>query len=269
MYKFKIIILIFICIFIISCQITEKDKFIFKYSEIDSICDFNGNPIDSSISYFPIELFLDTISKNNFDSICEDFIFKTLIDSFIIKDNSYKEYSYTLFKMKEPILTNHYLGKDIYRFSVLNRNQPFIFSIEKNIDRLKIVFKKLNRIVKYPFIVNYEFKNYKKNKIDSLNNTNYFLEENINFKISNNYWDTLLLLIDSANFWQKKENLYVNKFLNDANYMIVEGHSKNGYQIKNIYFPSVNEDFKKTDNYYYYYEIYKFLKRVIEFYNKK
>jgi hypothetical protein len=215
--------------------------------------DLDGISTDSSLKFFPPELITDTSSTKG--------------DLFSLKLNSYM-----LFKMKEPVLHDHFLKREIYRLTALRAfNVPLLIRIEKFRDSVTLTLKKLNRGIMFPFIIYGEvdslaytaytppqlneldstqnesyayivddresFSDFKKRN-DSIakiqNNVNYFLVLDLHKTLSISTWDSLQNQIDSTSFWRTKPDVALNYIQGDGSEWIFEGHNKYGYQIKII-----------------------------------
>jgi hypothetical protein len=103
--------------------------------------DSKGVPVDSTIPYFPVKHFIDTIHTYLFydaehtkqrqipkcvtttDLLIKDHTLTAneISDSIIIDSNTFylNWYSAELYNLQQPILYNSYLGKIIYRFTLL------------------------------------------------------------------------------------------------------------------------------------------------------
>lgn len=222
---------------------------------------------------------------------------QTLKDTFEVAEDTFilKLRSYTLFKMHEPILYDHYLKSDMYRLiSMRAFNRPLLVRIEKTRDSVIINVKRLNKQIMYPFIIygGYDslvyttpdieyYDSIKKSWIitdtikyhellvkakksnDSIaklyNVIDYHLTEDYKKAISIIEWDSIQTLIDSSKFWITKPNVALDYLQIDGSQWIFEGHSKNGYQIKIIPSPHFeNYDFDNTfDEKNYYARIFK------------
>ena len=271
-----------------------------KCKELNNI----GFISDSTINYFPEKLFTDTVSCYITPSgqICDPKLFgkkeqilihggtlEELRDTFKIEtDTSYfRKTSYMLFKMKEPVLSDRFLGRNIYRIIGLRSfHEPIVIRIENDKGKVTIVSKKLNRYITYPFlklldtVVMFEppkingakdkidfKKQYEiaKRENDSLcnlyNNTNYYLLLNEKKEVMPPVWDSLEILIESSKFWKTKPELYLNHYQIDGSMWYIEGHFKSGYQIKRIPNPHFSKlkyqhNYDKND---YYAHIFRFL----------
>lgn len=165
------VILGFIILFFLSCGHSKKDLVVVDFREIKG-CNKNGISRDSSVSYFPTELFHDTVrgfydgnsitrfchmSKKEYANISDRKI-ENLKDTFeIVTEDSIftKANSYMLYKMTEPVLCSHYLNKEIYRMTSIRTlsKPPLVVTIEKYKDSVVLITKRLNRHISYPFVV--------------------------------------------------------------------------------------------------------------------
>jgi hypothetical protein len=228
-----------IIIFIIICFGCARNKVFIPYSKNAIISDMSGQPSDSSSYYFPEYLF-DTVT-NKYSKIWE-----------------LNARSYLLFKMKEPVLSNYYLGRDIIRITALmSFNKPVSISIDRQSNGTKFTIKRLNKGIRYPFMVfdtsssiTYMGKSPFKDKAekDSLyrfyNNTNYFVEFEQKKTLSKTELDSLNILIDSTQIWQTAPNLAQNVMNIDGSKWIIEAHRKFGYQIKVIPNPNFDRNYE-------------------------
>ena len=250
-FKHKSIFSVVFALILICCsQKDEIQKPVYVDFTMNDKSDKNGVPIDSVTSYFPEKLFTDTIPLEGYR------------DTFkIVTDSSYfRETSYMLFKMNEPVLSDHFLDKNIYRLIALRSfDLPLVVRIEKKGNTISIFSKKLNRHITYPFFKMLEEfvmfdppgkksahqkkefeEQYQiaKRENDSLraavNNTNYFLilDDKKEYDIA--VWDSLEILVDTAKFWRTKPELCLNHQSIDGSRWFLEGHFQSGYQIKRI-----------------------------------
>src|ERR1035437_2362252 len=256
---FGLIIFLFL-----SCGHSKKGLVAVEFKDIRNSNEY-GIPHDSSVVYFPVELFRDT----------DTFKIETKHTTFL-EVNSYMYY-----KMNEPVLFSRYLKKDVYRLTYIrtNSNPPFVVTIEKYKDSVVLISKELNRRISYPFIkhagpviyiapinrtrFNKKEENQRlaeiKRKNDSIghvyNNYNYYLVLYNRMRISRDVWDSLEVMVDSAKFWKSKPLLDLSYVEGDDSKWIFEGHSENGYQIRIV--PSIHvsseingnkSDTKKNDS---------------------
>jgi hypothetical protein len=166
------VILGFIILFLLSCGHSKKNFVAVDFREI-KCCNKNGISNDSSVEYYPIELFRDTFSGffngysiiRNSDMSKKQFAhyfnvdIKTLKDTFEVMTKDTKilsMYSYMYYKMNESVLYNHYLDKEVYRLTSIRSNyhSPLVMTIEKYRDSVVLITKELNRRVDFPFIKN-------------------------------------------------------------------------------------------------------------------
>ena len=157
----------------IFCNNSKNDSIYLNYSKNYNSCNKEGIPNDSLIEYFPSFLFNQKVPSILFgDSIVfplagrtkEEFIkdlkvldlkIHELKDTFEYEQDTFslRLNSYLLFKMNEPILYDHYLGKDIYRLIVLRSfDLPIAITLEKCDNKYVLKSKILNRNIGYPFM---------------------------------------------------------------------------------------------------------------------
>lgn len=248
-----------------------------KGMPLDSLSDYFPDSIfTDSVKYYinrygglinPIHM-----DKELYTLIHKDITIDQLKDTIVVETDTITDHfasvSYMLYKMGEPSLSHHYLGNDIYRIiSLRSFHRPFIIRVEKENNKINIYYKMLNREITYPFmvlsdkvvifeppqidgeppiIIDYE-EQYKiaKRETDSLvaiyNNTNYYNIINENINVSHNTWDSLEVIVDSSKFWKSKPQLYLNHVQIDGSKWIIEGHTKQGYQVKRIPSPHFKE----------------------------
>jgi len=156
--------LLFISFFIIG-----KQPHLLPFKHDTTICDEKGIPRDSTVYYFPIETFNDSTHFFDFyDSVCNKFVTETVLwDCDISKERISKRHkisinaitdrweidpdtfllnyiSFTLFKMKEPVIDNYYTGNEIYRFTWLRSfDKPVAISLINEGSKFMIITKEL------------------------------------------------------------------------------------------------------------------------------
>jgi hypothetical protein len=282
----------------------------------------DGIPTDSTSSYFPKSFYTDTIhcilngkqifrldqfltkekcAKNLQENI-EQFrdTFKVFEDS-----TRFKMQSYTLYKMQEPILSDHYLSKDVYRILVLRSfNPPLSIRIENTKGKISLFMKRLNKQIMFPFIVydnnsdsvfycspdiayfdSTKNKTVIRNKMkydklliknknwqDSVakvkNIVDYKIVEERKIELRNQTWDSLMLMIDSTNFWTTKPELALDYLQIDGSRWLFEGHTKKGYQIKIVLSPFLEKNDYTNEMSYKYAKIFRYLINLSEVKNE-
>lgn len=263
----KQLLLLILIVFLLNFCNSKSNYTVIPFINNPLISDINGIPKDSISPFFPKSLFYDTI-KHKFDSFQLEF--------------HVKERYYLLYKMKEPILSNFYLNKEIYRITIIRSfHKPIVIKITKNDNNnVYIEIKKINRNISFPFMkyldtldknyFTFEMDKISKHKLNSknqelfkkFNNTNYYIEEFNKEFLKKDKWDSLLLLIDTAHFWKTKPLADFNHFQIDGSTWIIEGHNKNGYQIKIIPSPLFNKNdlnFNAFDSKRYYVNIFQYV----------
>jgi hypothetical protein len=189
------------------------------------------------------------------------------------------------FKLKEPILYNYFLNKEIYRLTIyLPFDMPIVIRIENDGRKIELISKKLNKNFWYPFhtygrdwkeqhdiptdvaILNADGdlvrvlneKAYKEllraNKLydDSLSRI-YNDPDNKTFTTEITYldkpvWDSITYFVKKSDFWTSRYNSFLNYCDPDASLWVLEGHSKFGYQCIRIYSPFASEFGSGHDN---------------------
>ena len=270
-----------------SCSNSNRDFVLVSFKPIEN-CNENGLSRDSSIAYYPIDILCDTlpgffngygIIPSSEKKMYAKFInvdINTLKDTFYIEKKGARFIemnSYMYFKMKEPVLHSHYLGKVIYRLTSIRSKgeSPLVVTIEKSRDSVVLITKELNRRIDYPFIkdagpvvfvapsniMSEDDRITRQNHInDSIakvyRNCNYHLVINKRIRISKAVWDSLELLVDSVDFWKSKSVLDISRIEDDDSRMIFEGHIKDGYQIRimpSLHLYKERNSRAKCDNY--------------------
>lgn len=287
------------------------------FCESESICNSDGTPKDSLSKYFPAQLFIDSIPsfldggslyKLNYFWSKKDYVerfgksLESLKDTFQVVEDTFllKIMSYTLYKMQEPILYDHYLDRSVYRMISLRAfNPPIVVRIEKYKDSVVVVSKKLNKCITYPFMVyggsdslffmapDIAFYDTLSKKVKIINKAEYDkqLKENkrINDSLAKKYnvidyhlklnqrkvispipWNSLEKMIDSSSFWRTKPDVALDYPQIDGSQWILEGHSENGYQIKIIPSPNFEKEIYKNtfDSTDNYARLFKYLMKI-------
>ena len=273
---------LFILLIIILTSCTEKYKAKGIFLPFNCNAEFQYKPPfskTSSVFFFPKQLFYDTIryikykdsiydysNKNQLDDLikCNKFQIQYVnkLDSINVDKNNEqnlfipKIISFSLLKLKEPILSQCYLSREVYRLIIAESFYPLsIISLNKSTDSIWVDFKTINKNVMFPFIqacptkdvlkFREEFKGRKLNekeikrieiendsivKID--NDTNYFISTYYHKRISKTNWVNFTKLLEKTNFWQSP-SWNCNECISiDGGTWIMEGHCKLGYRFK-------------------------------------
>lgn len=101
----------------------------YKFPNNPSISDEKGNPVSDTTYYFPLELFIDSIRFANTTEIKQDTF-------------SVRWFSQDLWLSEEPVLSNYYLNRDIYRLTWLRSFHPAIILRIENSDGEVILIEK-------------------------------------------------------------------------------------------------------------------------------
>ncbi len=193
----NILILVFVTLFV-TCkeekQNTGQSMKNSKNGMIDSLIKVNGDniPIDSNQYYIPLVFLKDSSSRYNVDSF---------VDSW---------YSKMLFALREPLLYNNKLHREIFRFTWLRTfRHPVSIRIENNIDGEKYIYWKVTSGAG-----GYEPGNLILNKSK---------------KIAKSDWRKFLKLVKESNFWNLPTMKDNRGF--DGSEWILEGSDDDFYHV--------------------------------------
>jgi len=215
--KHFLYILIFSTVF--SYSFSQSNKTYFDSSiEVDNY----NVPINSSTFYFPTKLFpkvdmeLKEDRKNSLIIIPK--LIPNSIDSFDLK-----WFSEFLFAMKEPLLFNKKIKKEIFRFTWLRSfDQPIVIRIEKDSNNVALYWKITDGAGGY--------------KPGSL-------IQNMNIDVTMNDWRQFIKLTKLLDFWNFQRK---SSFGTDGAEWILEGVNDNKYYATSCWSPFENEEFYKT-----------------------
>lgn len=234
----KYLFITLLSVILVGCHKKQVNDKVIPFLSDSAISDNYGKPNDSLTLYFPQKIFLDSTK------IEDVFFYKKL-------------WSFSLYKINEPILCNYYLNKEVYRL-IIDRlfSRTFIIRIEKNKDTIFMVTKSLNRRITYPFIKTGNYIIYRppgakklteveiekiKHRDDSIariyNNTNYFVDSLICKRISSKQWNIFINKLDSINFWNSYPRVCDEYTQVDGSIWIIEGQDKRGYQFHELLSP--------------------------------
>ncbi|HPO63441.1 MAG TPA: hypothetical protein PK762_10220 [Candidatus Kapabacteria bacterium] len=209
-----IIVILISFLFVISCDEKEIEfENLYSYKNDKNICDSLGRPANDSVSYFPIEYLIDGNSRG-----IDPYInYRHLIYS-DLKVYQVAWSSGFFHEMKEPILSNCYLNKEIIRFTLGRTFHPtIIIRIEKKdkdiivIERKNVVFTSENK----------DENNNHYLKIDSTQ----IIEKISNFKYDD--WLNLIELIKRSSSELIPSALYEMPI--DGSNWLLEIHTKKGF----------------------------------------
>lgn len=231
---------------------SQSNIHLIKYQNDLSLSNKTGIPLDSTSLYFPINefkqrhewfIFRDPWTKDVTKkeiTKSERQIFETELSKFKIKDsisysspNTYMNewFSFDLFKLSEPILSNFYLDKETYRFTLISSIYPtFTIRIEINNKTAKIYTKELERLIESGLI----------NKSDTIYpDNNIPLSTNTEREISLIEIERIRKLLDSTNFYCHNSYLGIGGI--DGSEWIFECHTPEGYYFSQRYGPDITE----------------------------
>ena len=191
-------------------------------------------PKDSLAFYFPINTFSDM----------------PRVDSFV-----QNWYSSALYSFKEPVLSQSFVGHNIYRFLWLRSfHRPVVFALHQSEGQVWLNTKMLDiqpsfhddRIGCIPKEDQQEYIN-EGYSIDKKNpdlmvriadrKANIIYDKNIS--LSDNEWNEFEQLLAKANFWSLSTT--IDDGSNDGAQWVIEGHLKNKYHVVNYHSPGNSE----------------------------
>lgn len=195
------------------------EKFIDKTIEVDSL----NVPLDSKQPYLPKELFpeveMDWIQTDSTTRI-ETKVKEGTYDEFVVN-----WYSKHLYAMKEPLLFNRKIEKEVYRFTWLRTfHKPMTFRIEKRNDRYILYWKVLDGAGGYE-PGNLEIERLK--------------------IITEKEWSEFTKLVDKAHFWNME--LGRGSIGNDGSEWILEGVNQNKYRVATVWTPRKGNFYEACD----------------------
>jgi len=232
---------------------TGKQHHLLPFRHDTLISDDKGLPRDSTVYYFPIETFYDSIHSvwytdpktklwvsESVDGGCSsrEELSKQLnvpvnlfVDSFEKRVNTFemKWFSFYLYKMQEPVLYNYFLEKDVYRFTWLRSfNIPVTITIEKEQNAVTITTKALKKNIDLPSNATYENVNGKEVKMPLDLNAAFVI--NKKKTLSEKDFLEFKKLIDSLNLYSYPSFPYSPCLVGtDGAEWIFEAQNKEGY----------------------------------------
>jgi len=238
----------------ISCKRDHIDTECLKsYVEDKSVCDNFGNPMDSNVYYFQKATFFDlfeyTLDKKTgykYGNIGDIKSFsereKIPLDRLVVQYDTIRNLpgleflSYFLYKLKEPVLYNTYLQKEIYRLTYLGSFGPTL-TVSLIKDHRKIFL--LTKSTIDPLYARFKLR-YLPDEIDSLSisrwPTQFRFKLNESTKLSKKDYDKFIALINKTKINCLSPYGIVKPYLDGATW-IFESHSDRGYHytIRNSY----------------------------------
>ena len=195
------------------------DKFIDSTIKVDSL----NVPTDFGQPYFPKEMFpeveMDWIQTDNGTKI-ETKVKEGTYDEFVV--NWYSEF---LHAMKEPLLFNRKIDKEIFRFTWLRAfDKPMTFRFEKKNDRYILYWKVLSGT-----------DGYEPGKIEI---------ERLKM-LTEKEWAEFIQLVEKANFW--KMDLGRSSIGTDGSEWIMEGVNQSDYRVVSVWSPSQGSFYNACD----------------------
>jgi hypothetical protein len=233
-------------VLVTSCSTGLKDK-VYKFEDKSGICLDNGQPFNDKSYYFPLSLLIDSFrtykwairEHPNEIEVSDD---SMIFDNWEIKLDTFEVewFSGVLFKMKEPILYNKYLNKEIYRLTLLQSFEPdIVMRLEKENNIISITSKSRYEYrsgIYQPIDTNLYTAD---SKVDSV------LLENDTRNLSINFWNDFEKTLEINNFNLMPTTTAMD-FGPDGNIWILEKHTKKGYFF--VKRSSYSKDLKRLKN---------------------
>jgi hypothetical protein len=188
---------------------------LFKYKNDNSISNNIGEPINYNSYYFPVKVFLDTINPNSWET--------ELNTSKVIW------FSQALHEMDEPILTNYYLNKEIYRLTLLRSFVPdIVVRIEKSNDSIELFEK-----------THFQYKSSVNDSVYYKDGIQIYCEHTVidsikvtksSKKLSLEYWDKFEDVVRKNKYYSMRPTVPMD-FGVDGDEWILEKHTQSGYYV--------------------------------------
>lgn len=212
--------LIGIVVFIVAnCSSQQKARFYDNSIKVDSL----NVPLNRNQFYFPVTLVPKTAPKKTKRGIpnIREYPIRNTVDS------SYIDlFSSTLWVMKEPLIFNRKLNKEIYRFIWLRAfDNPIVVRIEKKNMEVILFWKTLGK-----------YGNYALNEIVANKSKKVFLKD----------WSKFKSILDSTQFWQMTR---VGNGGTDGSEWALEGIDSTRYNVATYWSPSKDSGFYRICNF--------------------
>lgn len=203
------------------------------YSGDRDISDENGNPKDTTASFFPSRL----TNKHS-----------------VVKIDPYNWYSSNLRLAQEKILYNSYLGFDCYRLTWLRSFDDAVFiTINKQDDKYWLTLKKMNRpFVQYREVIKFvspdvseKEKKARQEEHDRMMDTLMLPPKIVadkKIEISESDWNEFQRQLAHCDYWNLQPSDPGRPGLDGSNW-IIEGHLKNKYWVVERWSPK--DDFRQ------------------------
>ena len=143
-----------------------QSPFRVPYQQSSTISDQAGKPVNSATWYFPADRFIDStrssvgVPKEQVnDSMRTNLTYVFLPGGRVIERRivthvdtfKLKWFSYYLYKLQEPVLSNYPLDKEVYRLTWLRSfHPPVVVRMEKEGNRVRLITKILSQIPQLP-----------------------------------------------------------------------------------------------------------------------
>jgi hypothetical protein len=195
-------------------------------------------PLDSLAFYFPVNTFHDIPRA----------------DSFVLN-----WYSSALYSFKEPVLSQNFVGHNIYRFLWLRSfHRPVVFTLQQNDGQVWLNTKMLDmqpsfhddriggipKEMKQEYIdAGYIVDNKSPDVMFRIADRKANIIYNKNILLSDKEWDEFEQLLAKSNFWKLPAD--IDEGNTDGAMWVIEGHLKNKYHVVSYHSPG-NHQFAKA-----------------------
>lgn len=196
-------------------------KFLNNEIEVDE----SNIPLSPKEFYFPKELLynVEMVYEEENDSVV---IIKTKIIENSIDSLSLEWYSKFLFEMKEPLLFNKPIQKEVFRFTWLRTfDEPVVIRIEKESNQISINWKVTDGKGGYE-------------------PGNLITDENKSISIKE--WNEFIDLVKGIDFWNMKRR---GQFGTDGSEWILEGVNESNYHVVSVWTPRAKSQYYEVCNY--------------------
>lgn len=217
-------LIIIVVVLLGGCK-AERNSESEAYFQDPKISDRTGSPKDSSVFYLPMEM------KSKASEISNG------MDPFISK-----WISSMLYFLKEPVLYNRYLGKDIFRLLYLD-NRPLVITLINDHGRITLTTKVLNHALdpnKPGKRISF-FRSYDNNKTTKDGDIYYGYQiddtelpplkviMNRTKVLSRKEWDEFSAKLDSIDYFKMEPSDEAGRGYGQRKDIVLEGHSKEKY----------------------------------------
>ncbi|GAB4056420.1 hypothetical protein [Spirosoma litoris] len=167
---------------------------------------------------------------------------KTRIDTFKLN-----WFSYDLYKLREPVLSNFPLEKEVYRFTLLRSfHPPVVISLEKKGDKIRLYSKVARKMPEFPGR-NYMSRNGKIHIADSTSQIPF--KVNKSKRLSKATYDEFIQLMMSLKVLYSSPLGFSKVLGTDGSELILETHRPDGYYFLVRWSPNLDQPIRIIGNY--------------------